>query len=122
MTVTVKVEGVARLKGKLKKYSERQMEILRQEMHLAGLLIQRESQIICPVDTGALRNSARTTTVLKKGQYETTVTYSTTYAIFVHERLDLAHRPPTQAKFLETAYLQNKDAVVARIALKLKQG
>ena len=64
----------------------------------AGLLVQRESQKRVPVDTGALRNSARTST---KGQgfgAVVTVGFHTAYAAIVHE----THK--SKKKFLENTY------------------
>ena len=64
----------------------------------AGLLIQREAQKVTPVDTGALRASARTNS---KGQgWQTVVSgsFNTSYAVIVHE----IH--PKKSKFLESTY------------------
>lgn len=69
-------------------------------MVAAGLFVQRESQMLVPVDTGALRGSAFTR---KTNQGMTTmvqVGYTTSYAIFVHEMVENYHHVG-QAKFLE---------------------
>ena len=63
-----------------------------------GLLVQRESMEVTPVDTGALKNSAYTKTEGNGFDTVVTVGYRQSYAIFVHE----TH--PTQKKFLEKTY------------------
>lgn len=69
-----------------------------------------ESQRICPVDTGTLRASGTIDGPNPKlnGQWEVTIGYggpAADYALPVHERLDLAHSAPTQAKYLEKPLL-----------------
>tara|TARA_R110002020_G_scaffold12409_6_gene45513 strand:- start:19967 stop:20320 length:354 start_codon:yes stop_codon:yes gene_type:complete len=63
-----------------------------------ALLVQRESQKVTPVDTGALRNSARTKTEGNGFDMVASVTFHAAYAIIVHE----IHA--TQKKFLENTY------------------
>lgn len=63
----------------------------------------------CPIDTGDLRSTFRivaevsepelATAQILVGGADSVAPYST----YVHERLDLRHAPPTQAKFLERA-------------------
>jgi len=58
-----------------REYAERIRQIIREQLAkgstmgqallVAGLFLQREAQLLCPVDTGALRNSAFT--VLEQG-------------------------------------------------------
>lgn len=68
------------------------------------------SQKICPKDTGALRKSAYVAvTRVSKWNIDARVGYDTEYAIYVHERLDARHAPPTRAKFLEEAIATNVD-------------
>lgn len=63
------------------------------------------SQYLVPVDTGALRSSGYVTQPYVIGNnVGVLIVYgqaSAPYALWVHERLDLFHEPPTQAKFLE---------------------
>lgn len=65
-----------------------------------GLLIQRESQLIVPVDYGNLKASAFTR-VNGKGTARVVVTvgYTAAYAVFVHENLDAAHGAVFNAKY-----------------------
>lgn len=50
--------------------------------------------------------------------------FSAPYAVFVHENLENYHKPPTQAKFLETAAKTKADEAVKEIArfVKTKHG
>jgi len=77
--------------------------------------IMKESQKIVPVDTGALKESAlppkisysskrRVEMILAYGMYRTVPGY----ALYVHERTDLHHDPPTQAKYLSRPAMAKK--------------
>jgi len=68
-----------------------------------------ESEVICPIKWGNLRSSGKLSTPqTQNGVVSQTISFSSDYAIFVHERLDLRHQPPTQAKFLETSIRANE--------------
>jgi hypothetical protein len=57
-----------------------------------GLLLQRESQAIVPVQFGPLRASAFTRNVGRSGfDADVIVGYTAAYAVFVHENLEAAH-------------------------------
>lgn len=43
------------------------------------------------------------------------------YAIFVHERLGLRHRPPTKAKFLEEPLLAMASTIESRMAVEIRK-
>lgn len=60
-----------------------------------------ESQILVPVDTGALRASGRVDFYGSRLKPEAEISYSTEYARIVHEVEWYYHKPPTQAKYLE---------------------
>lgn len=65
---------------------------LRRGLKRAALLLQRESQLIVPVETGNLKRTAETREEISKPGWITfVVSYSTNYALHVHERADLAH-------------------------------
>ena len=49
------------------------------------------------------------------------VTYTTPYAVYVHEDLTKYHAPPTQAKFVEQPFRQLRPQMVEAVAKKLKQ-
>jgi hypothetical protein len=62
-------------------------------------LVKEEAVRRCPIDTGALRKSAR----VKIRGNEGSINFGMDYAVYVHERLDLRH-PVGEAKFLENAW------------------
>jgi hypothetical protein len=67
----------------------------------AGLLLQRESQKIVPIQWGVLKNSAATRATGSGVNTVVVVVYTASYAIFVHENLEAAHAVGKTAKFLE---------------------
>jgi hypothetical protein len=76
--------------------------------------------IYCPVDTGALRESAYLEIEPFRGQPRVEMGFARGgnpyYAILVHEHLEMPHRPPQRAKFLETAIDEDLPDIGARIA------
>jgi hypothetical protein len=40
------------------------------------------------------------------------VGYTAAYAIYVHERLELTHKPGKQAKFLEQPFRENRQRII----------
>lgn len=68
----------------------------------------------------SLRNKAAR--VADGPQVSGVVGYTAEYAIFVHERLDLHHEPPTQAKFLEQPLREHANEFAAGIRADLRAG
>ncbi len=67
-----------------------------------------KSAELVPVDKGILRGSRYITEPeIGPGRIGVSMGYATDYAAAVHERLDAAHNPPTQAKYLEAPLLQD---------------
>lgn len=77
----------------------------------AGLLIERESKPLVPVDTGNLKNSGYTR---KAGARAVEVGYAAAYAVYVHENLE-AHHDNGQAKFLQVAVERNHRAILETV-------
>ena len=71
----------------------------------AGKYVIEVTEQFVPIETGALRASAMTKNIGGTGwKADQVVGYGNSeapYAGYVHERLDLYHKPPTRAKFLE---------------------
>jgi len=82
----------------------------------AGLFLQKMSQRVVPVDTSNLKNSAFTRSAFSGTATVVTVGYTAAYAIFVHERMELSHKPGKQAKFLEQPALQYHEQILKLIA------
>ncbi|KKN66742.1 hypothetical protein LCGC14_0468530 [marine sediment metagenome] len=80
-----------------------------------------ESQRLVPVDEGTLKASGFVEVRKTATGASAVIGYARHgrphYAGFVHERLDIHHAPPTQAKFLETAINTHIDDFRRRVAL-----
>ena len=72
-------------------------------LRLAGLLLQRESQRVVPVNFGILKNSAFTRATGKGFGTIVTVGYTAAYAPYVHELVDMKlkgqPRPKNRGKY-----------------------
>ena len=88
--------------------------------------VYAESQELVPVDTGALRDSARiikTGGSIAGGLPEVLVVYgggSVDYAVIVHEDLEAHHASPTQAKFLEIPLIRNESFLASRLRQQIQ--
>jgi hypothetical protein len=91
-----------------------------------------QSQELVPVKTGALKASGVFTPASENADGEkikADIKYgnpSVTYAVEVHEDLSVFHKPPTQAKYLETPMAQNeqrlRDAAKQALVEGVKKG
>lgn len=91
---------------------ERLGAAVRANLFRAGLFLQRESQKIVPVDTGALRASAVTRAEGSGDTPSVVVSYSADYAVYVHENLETRHKPGKTAKYLETPLREKRARLV----------
>ena len=87
--------------------------------------IYDESQRLVPVDTGRLKRSGFTAARKRAGGATAEIGYGRFgrpfYALFVHERMDVRHAPPTQAKFLETAVMTKLGDFRRRVELYMRR-
>ena len=104
-----KVHGIERLQRRLRRKAKTYGKATVRGLLKAGLHLQRVSQQLVPVDTGALKNSAFT----RQEGDDVTVGYTQAYALPVHERTYVNH-PIGQAKFLEQP-LRTEEAEMKRI-------
>jgi hypothetical protein len=74
-----------------------------------------EAQARCPVRTGELRDSGRVVETADGARIE----FTADHAVVVHEDLDLQHAHG-QAKFLESALLEDAPAAARNIAGRMK--
>ena len=101
------VNGVLEIKQALVKHKHKTAGRLRRALFKAGLYLQRKSMEVVPVDTNTLRSSARTRKEGKGLETAVVVSYSTDYAVYVHEDLEAAHAPGKTAKYLEGPLREN---------------
>ncbi len=119
METRVQIIGVPELTRRLDAFIEKTPQAVGAALYQVALDIFADSQRLVPVDTGTLKGSGGVAGPYRNtsGNPEVMVYYggaAADYAIFVHERLDIYHAEPTQAKFLETPFLMH----VQRISLE----
>lgn len=77
------------------------------------------SQKYVPVDTGDLKSSGQFLVEQRGDKIEASISYGLggkpEYAVYVHERLDVSHKAPTRAKFLQTAMNEKLGRVRPRV-------
>lgn len=108
------------MRFKVKWYGEDIKEITKSAVGLGvfqGLNhIKNEANILTPIETGALRNSA---TVKMVSETQGFIFYDTPYAIRQHEELTYRHDHPTRAKYLEIPFITEMDKVMKFIGNKI---
>ena len=88
-----------------------------------GLFLERESQKIVPVEIGVLRNSANTRNMGSKDfKADIVVSYSTEYAVYVHENMQASHKTGKEAKYLEKPAKQKKREIIRIIRRSAQRG
>lgn len=101
-----KITGLKQLHKNLKKeFAAIEKNTQRGLLKAAHRVVARSKELT-PVDTGSLRSNQFASPTEKGAKIEV----KQNYAIYVHEDL-AAHHPTGQAKFLETALNENKDAI-----------
>jgi len=117
------VSGVAAVTEALRKKFRSHGRGFARGMKMAGLLIQRASQLIVPIDTAALKNSAFTRNVGgKEFKVEIIVGYTVIYAIYVHEDMNAKHSSGKEAKFLEKPFRENRKAIIKIVRTETRRG
>ncbi len=115
----MKLDGISGLRAALDAAARKTADGVERGVVKAALVLQRESQLRVPVDTGALRNSAFTR---KEGSGVNTaavVGYTQAYAVVVHEDLE-AHHPVGEAKYLERPARELAPELAAIIAAEAR--
>ena len=97
----VSITGHSGIKIKLDLATKNMERGWKKGMQEAAEYLKKKSQEIVPVDAGVLYRSAFTTNWGTGFKTQFTVGYSAPYAVYVHEDLNMKHRPGKTAKFLE---------------------
>lgn len=113
--------GLRALQKKLQAERDNRLRACKRGLLKAGLLLQRMSQQIVPVDTAALKNSAFTREGGTEMEPEVRVGYTQAYAVFVHENLEARHKEGKVAKYLEKPARENRDELVKIIIAEAKK-
>lgn len=102
------VYGVKDLSAAWKRKKEEMGPMVELGLKTAGLFLQRESQLLVPVDFGVLKASAFTRAEGKGFSTVVLVGYTAFYAMFVHEMVEmkgkgLPRRAPSQGNYWDPA-------------------
>jgi len=108
MAQLVKVLGIPALKSAVKQHNKGLAMKSEKALYIVGLFLQRHAQLLVPVDTGNLRNSAFTRKEGKGWKTTVRVGFTARYAVYVHEDLMAYHRVG-QAKYLEDPLINRRD-------------
>lgn len=82
----------------------------------AGKILEKESNLRSPTDTGAMDDTSYVSVEGLDGQ----VGYTSAVAPIQHEKTWFKHKPGEQAKFLETALSSKQDEMLEAIADRVK--
>jgi hypothetical protein len=86
-------------------------------------VIFNRSQVLVPVDTGALRGSGGVSAPIPvSGGVGVDIFYggpAASYALFVHEIQHFYHNPPTQAKYLEQPFMERLPDIQKNMAARI---
>jgi hypothetical protein len=110
------IYGAAEVRARLKAAGVKSGVEIERGLKRAGLYLQRLSQKVVPVLTGALKNSAGTRMMGHGFHSVAVVFYTQVYAVYVHERTELRHKAGKQAKFLEEPAKTHKEDILRIIA------
>jgi len=104
------LEGVTEFKRNLKTLRRDLIEGTKRGIHQATLDALQDAEPTVPIDEGDLRKSKYSDPPQVNGStVENTFGYDVPYALPVHERMDVYHKPPTRAKFMEITLNANRD-------------
>ena len=97
-----KMRGVRDVMSQFTRHRANMLMKLSRSLKDCAQLLQRESMKICPVKTGNLRGSAFSSVVNDgTARVEARVGYTASYALVVHERLDVAHGSEYNRKYAD---------------------
>lgn len=121
-TMPIEIVGVnAALKANSKARSKDAINIAEGLEKCANTLL-KASQPLVPVDKGLLKASGHVEVTGKGMAAQALVVYDAPYAFVVHERLDVHHEPPTQARYLADAIPKVRGSMTALLKRQMLAG
>ena len=121
LKMTTKLTGAAELRRELRRLSKAYPDALKMGLLEEAYRIEAASVALVPVDFGRLQGTHYVSPPEEKGDDVTVeIGYGTDYAVYVHERTELQHRPPTQAKFLQQPLEAARSGFFARLAARIR--
>jgi hypothetical protein len=117
MKVGVEVTGMEEIRKKLRELKVAFPEATKAQLYEEGTRIDANAVPRVPFEFGPLRNSHYVAPPIDEGgAYVVEIGFGTDYAVFVHERTELSHKAPTEAKFLEKAMNAESVGMLERMA------
>lgn len=126
----IEITGLDKLNKLLANAGANGTQALARGLYEEATMAFNESQVLVPVDTGALKGSGHVTTpTVTPNSVEVTIGYggpTASYALVVHERINsgsgkkIFHAPPTQAKYLETPVKRRTSGLASRLGAYLQ--
>jgi hypothetical protein len=115
------VIGLERVKLAVDRNDEWIRDALHAALYEEGLAIDKASIKEVPVRHGRLKQSHYVAPISEGDRPKVEVGYGTDYAVFVHERVDLNHKSPTKAKYLQDPMERAKAGFASRLAKRTKR-
>ena len=117
------LEGADKLKAMLESVGPEAPKVVATVLLEEANVIFNKSQILVPVDTGALRGSGGVSAATPMaGGVAVDIFYggpAASYALFVHEIQHFYHNPPTQAKYLEQPFMERLPDIQRNMAARI---
>jgi len=117
------IEGAEELRQTLMRAGARSGHAIGQAIYEEATTIFNQSQVLVPVDTGALRGSGGVSAPQSTPSgVAVDIFYggpAAPYALYVHEMLDNYHEAPTQAKFLEAPLMARLPEIEKNLARRI---
>jgi len=109
-------DDLQRILRKLDAEEVRRHEALRTGIYMVAAKLLRSSIRMVPVDTGRLRATAYVTLPTMGNHIKCRLGYGTNYAVYVHERTNAHHRPPTRSHYLSIPLQKARATFVSDVA------
>ncbi len=122
MVQLAKVTGLKEVIAKLRLVDKRLSVSTRRGLLKSGAFVLRKSKEIVPIEFGPLKASGDMKPIGEGWKTDVVVFYTASYAVYVHERTELKHKPGKSAKYLEKPVRQYKLAILKIIAKEAKKG
>lgn len=120
--MNIKIDGMDELNALLSKMPASVNAAVQKELKTALLDLQGKAQELAPVDTGALRGSAKSdATINGFNQIGGYVSFDEPYATRQHEELDYNHPKGGQAKYLQQPLQGNIQKYISGIGDKTRK-
>lgn len=117
----VKVTGSRRLRRNFKRLADLSGPAAGKALLELGFEIFEQSQNEVPIDLVQLKPSGSVKDVSTAKQARVRLAYGTDYALYVHERGELTHSPPTKAFYLKDPIERATHSFARRFATKMKR-